>query len=275
MAGTTQSGGSEVRYGNRMEGNVVAVTGAGSGNGRASAMRLGREGGSLFISDISGERLEDTLSELAEAGIEAAGGVFDASNIADAPRFIDATLERYGRLDVLVNNAGAVKPESFPEVTEGNWDWTMDLNLKGAFFVMQEAAKTMMRERSGSIVNIASVAGTWGGPTSSPPYAAAKAGLINLTTVAAASLAPYGVRVNAIAPGIIDTAFHAPVDLEIGQKLLGLPPGEHIQTRIEKIPLGRLGLPEDIAAAVAFLASRDADHISSQTIIVAGGMMSL
>jgi len=258
-----------------MEGNVVAVTGAGSGNGRASAMRLGREGGSLFISDISGERLEDTLSELAEAGIEAAGGVFDASNIADAPRFIDATLERYGRLDVLVNNAGAVKPESFPEVTEGNWDWTMDLNLKGAFFVMQEAAKAMMRERSGSIVNIASVAGTWGGPTSSPPYAAAKAGLINLTTVAAASLAPYGVRVNAIAPGIIDTAFHAPVDLEIGQKLLGLPPGEHIQTRIEKIPLGRLGLPEDIAAAVAFLASRDADHISSQTIIVAGGMMSL
>jgi NAD(P)-dependent dehydrogenase (short-subunit alcohol dehydrogenase family) len=238
-------------------------------------MRLGREGGSLFISDISGERLEDTLSELAEAGIEAAGGVFDASNIADAPRFIDATLERYGRLDVLVNNAGAVKPESFPEVTEGNWDWTMDLNLKGAFFVMQEAAKAMMRERSGSIVNIASVAGTWGGPTSSPPYAAAKAGLINLTTVAAASLAPYGVRVNAIAPGIIDTAFHAPVDLEIGQKLLGLPPGEHIQTRIEKIPLGRLGLPEDIAAAVAFLASRDADHISSQTIIVAGGMMSL
>ena len=275
MAGTTQSGDSEIRYGNRMEGNVVAVTGAGSGNGRASAMRLGREGGSLFISDISGERLEDTLSELAEAGIEAAGGVFDASNIADAPRFIDATLERYGRLDVLVNNAGAVNPEPFPEVTEENWDWTMALNLKGAFFVMQEAAKVMMRERSGSIVNIASVAGTWGGPTSSPPYAAAKAGLINLTTVAAASLAPYGVRVNAIAPGIIDTAFHAPVDLEIGQKLLGLAPGEHIQTRIEKIPLGRLGLPEDISAAVAFLASRDADHISSQTIIVAGGMMSL
>lgn len=275
MAATTQSGDSEIRYGNRMEGNVVAVTGAGSGNGRASAMRLGREGGSLFISDISGERLEDTLSELAEAGIEAAGGVFDASNIADAPRFIDATLERYGRLNVLVNNAGAVKPEPFPEVTEENWDWTMGLNLKGAFFVMQEAAKAMMQERSGSIVNIASVAGTWGGPTSSPPYAAAKAGLINLTTVAAASLAPYGVRVNAIAPGIIDTAFHAPVDLEIGQKLLGLAPGEHIQTRIEKIPLGRLGLPEDIAAAVAFLASRDADHISSQTIIVAGGMMSL
>ena len=275
MADTTQSGDSEIRYGNRMEGNVVAVTGAGSGNGRASAMRLGREGGSLFISDISGERLEDTLSELAEAGIEAAGGVFDASNIADAPRFIDATLERYGRLDVLVNNAGAVNPEPFPEVTEENWDWTMALNLKGAFFVMQEAAKVMMRERSGSIVNIASVAGTWGGPTSSPPYAAAKAGLINLTTVAAASLAPYGVRVNAIAPGIIDTAFHAPVDLEIGQKLLGLAPGKHIQTRIEKIPLGRLGLPEDISAAVAFLASRDADHISSQTIIVAGGMMSL
>ena len=99
--------------------------------------------------------------------------------------------------------------------------------------------------------------------------------MINLTTVAAASLAEYGVRVNAIAPGIIDTAFHAPVDIEIGQKQLGLAPGEHIKTRVAQIPLGRLGLPEDVAASVAFLASRDADHISGETIIVAGAMRSL
>jgi len=275
MPDTTNTGDREIRYGNRLEGSVVAITGAGSGNGRASALRMGLEGAALFISDISSERLEDTLTELGAAGIEATGGIFDASDVADAPRFIDATLERYDRLDVFVNNAGAVKPVPFPEVTEENWDWTMDLNLKGAFFLMQEAAKPMKKQRSGSIVNIASIAGTWGGPTSSPPYAAAKAGLINLTTVAAACLAEYGVRVNAIAPGIIDTAFHAPVDIEIGQKQLGLAPGEHIKTRVAQIPLGRLGLPEDVAASVAFLASRDADHISGETIIVAGAMRSL
>ena len=275
MPDTTNSGDREIRYGNRLDGSIVAITGAGSGNGRASALRMGLEGASLFISEISGERLEDTLTELGAAGIEATGGIFDASDVADASRFIDATLERYDRLDVFVNNAGAVKPVPFPDVTEENWDWTMDLNLKGAFFLMQEAAKPMKEQRSGSIVNIASIAGTWGGPTSSPPYAAAKAGLINLTTVAAASLAEYGVRVNAIAPGIIDTAFHAPVDVEIGQKQLGLAPGEHIKTRVAQIPLGRLGLPEDVAASVAFLASRDADHISGETIIVAGAMRSL
>jgi 3-oxoacyl-[acyl-carrier protein] reductase len=275
MPDTTKSEDREIRYGNRLEGSVVAITGAGSGNGRASALRMGLEGASLFISDISSERLEDALTELGTAGIDATGGVFDASDVADAQRFIDGTVDRYDRLDVFVNNAGAVKPVPFPEVTEENWDWTMDLNLKGAFFLMQEAAKPMKDQRSGSIVNIASIAGTWGGPTSSPPYAAAKAGLINLTTVAAASLAEYGVRVNAIAPGIIDTAFHAPVDIEIGQKQLGLAPGEHIKTRVAQIPLGRLGLPEDVAASVAFLASRDADHISGETIIVAGAMRSL
>ena len=263
------------RYSNRLEGRVVAVTGGGSGNGRASALRMGNEGASLYLSDIDAELLEDALGDLRAAGIEAAGGIFDASDVADASRFVEATVSQYGRMDVFVNNAGAVRPLPFPDVTEDNWDWTMDLNLKGAFFLMQEAGKVMAGQRSGSIVNIASIAGTWGGLTSSPPYAAAKAGLINLTKVAAARLAEYGVRVNAIAPGIINTAFHAPVDLEVGQKQLGLKPGEHLQSRVAQIPLGRLGEPEDVAATVAFLASDDASHISGETIIVAGGMRSL
>ncbi|MDP6667711.1 MAG: SDR family NAD(P)-dependent oxidoreductase [Dehalococcoidia bacterium] len=272
---TNPDNGQETKHSNRLENSVVAITGAGSGNGRASALRTGREGASLYISDINPELLEDTLGDLKAEGIEAAGGIFDAANIADAPRFIDAVKDAYGRVDVLVNNAGAVRIEPFPNVSEENWDWTMDLNLKGAFFVMQEAAKPMMEQRSGNIVNIASIAGTFGGPTSSPPYAAAKAGLVNLTTVAAASLAGYGVRVNAIAPGIINTPFHAPVDLAIGQEQLGLKPGEHIHTRVGLIPLGRLGEPEDVAATVAFLASEDAGHISGETITVAGAMRSL
>ncbi len=273
MTNTDQ--GSNVRHSNRLEGSVVAITGAGSGNGRASALRAGREGASLYISDINSELLEDTIGDLKSEGIDATGGIFDAADIDDAPRFITAVKDAYGRVDVLVNNAGAVRVEPFPNVSEENWDWTMNLNLKGAFFIMQEAAKPMMEQRSGNIVNIASIAGTFGGPTSSPPYAAAKAGLVNLTTVAAASLAQYGVRVNAIAPGIINTPFHAPVDLAIGQKQLGLAPGEHINTRVGLIPLGRLGEPEDVAATVAFLASEDASHISGETITVAGAMRSL
>lgn len=157
-----------VRHSNRLEGSVVAITGAGSGNGRASALRTGREGASLYISDIDAERLEDTLADLKSEGIDAAGGIFDAANIDDAPRFIAAIKDAYGRIDVLVNNAGAVRVEPFPDVSEENWDWTMDLNLKGAFFLMQEAAKPMIEQRSGNIVNIASIAGTFGGPTSVP-----------------------------------------------------------------------------------------------------------
>ena len=272
---TNPSQSQNIRHSNRLEDRVVAITGAGSGNGRASAFRTGREGASLYISDINAELLEETLGDLKSEGINAAGGVFDAANIQDATRFVSGIRKANGPMDVLVNNAGAVKVEPFPEVSEENWDWTMNLNLKGAFFIMQEAAKPMMEQRSGNIVNIASIAGTFGGPTSSPPYAAAKAGLVNLTTVAAASLAQYGVRVNAIAPGIINTPFHAPVDLEIGQKQLGLDPGDHIHTRVDLIPLGRLGEPEDVAATVAFLASDDADHISGETITVAGAMRSL
>ena len=268
----TQSG---ITYSNRLEGCIAAITGAGRGNGLASALRMGREGASLFISDIDAGLLEDALSELNGAGIEADGQVFDAANIDDAPRFVAATVERFGRLDVFVNNAGAVRPVPFLEVTEENWDWTINLNLKGAFFLMQEAARPMIEQRSGSIVNIASIAGTFGGRTSSPPYAAAKAGLINLTTVAAATLAEFGVRVNAIAPGIINTRFHDPVDEAIGQRQLGMMPGEHLQSRASSIPLGRLGEPEDVAATAAFLAGPDADHISGETIIVAGGMKSL
>ncbi len=156
--------GQKITHSNRLEGSVVAITGAGSGNGKAAALRTGREGASLYISDINAELLEETISDLKGEGINAAGDIFDAANIDDAPRFIAAVKEAHGRIDVLVNNAGAVKVEPFPNVSEENWDWTMNLNLKGAFFLMQEAAKPMIDQQSGNIVNIASIAGTFGGP---------------------------------------------------------------------------------------------------------------
>jgi NAD(P)-dependent dehydrogenase (short-subunit alcohol dehydrogenase family) len=268
-------------------GKVAAITGGGAGNGRVTAMRLGREGAHIFISDISTSSLKDALSEMKSAGIDAAGGPFDASKAAESQRFFGAVVKRFGRMDVFVNNAGGLRAQPFLEVTEQTWDWTMDLNLKGAFFYMQEAAKVMIAQGHeqppkradtaahfrGAIINIASVAGIQGGMTLSPPYAASKAALINLTKVAAARLAQYGITVNAVAPGIVNTAFNWKLDEEIGQKQLGMKPGEHFASRWKPVPLGRVGEPEDVANAVAFLANPSSNYITGETIVVAGGLV--
>ncbi len=267
-------------------GKVAAITGGGAGNGRATAKRLGSGGARIFISDINTSSLEDALAELKSCGIDASGGVFDASKAADARRFFGAVITRYGRMDVFVNNAGALRAQPFLEVTEETWDWTMDLNLKGAFFYMQEAAKVMIAQAhspearhasspqaAGAIINIASVAGIQGGMTLSPPYAGAKAALINLTKVAAAKVAQYGITVNAVAPGIVNTAFNWSLDEEIGQKQLGMAPGKHFEGRWKPVPLGRVGEPEDVANAVAFLAHPDSNYITGETIVVAGGLV--
>jgi len=227
----------------------------------------------MFISDIDGEALEDVLTELRSKGVEAAGAVYDASVAGDARRFFGEVVTRFGRVDVFVNNAGGIRAQPFPEVSEATWDWTMDLNLKGAYFYMQEAAKLMMRQKSGTIINIASVAGIAGGMTLSPPYAAAKSALINLTKVAAAKLAGYGVTVNAVAPGIVNTAFNWRLDEEIGVKQLGMKPGEHLKSRSAPVPLGRIGEPDDVANVVAFLADPRSSYVTGETVIVAGGLV--
>jgi 3-oxoacyl-[acyl-carrier protein] reductase len=252
---------------------VAAITGGAAGNGRATAFRLGQDGARMFISDIDGEALEDVLTELRSKGVEAAGAVYDASVAGDARRFFGEVVTRFGRVDVFVNNAGGIRAQPFPEVSEATWDWTMDLNLKGAYFYMQEAAKLMMRQKSGTIINIASVAGIAGGMTLSPPYAAAKSALINLTKVAAAKLAGYGVTVNAVAPGIVNTAFNWRLDEEIGVKQLGMKPGEHLKSRSAPVPLGRIGEPDDVANVVAFLADPRSSYVTGETVIVAGGLV--
>ena len=161
----------------------------------------------------------------------------------------------------MINNAGASKPVKFPDVTEETWDWVLDLNLKGPYFIMQEAAKHMMKKKSGSIVNIASISAS-GGMTSSPSYAIAKAGVITMTVTAAAYLAEFGIRVNAISPGIVNTHFHDEVK-ETNPDVL--------DQQVKSIPLGRLAEPEDIASAIAFLVSDAADYITGEVITVGGG----
>ncbi len=257
----------------RLAGKVAAVTGAGQGIGRETVLRLARERASIFASDIREDLLEKLRDDAKAKGATIATGIFDAAKATNAPLFVQAVVERYGRLDIMVNNAGGIRTQPFPDVTEETWDWTVNLNLKGPYFYMQAAAKPMMAQKSGTIINIASVAGIAGGMTYSPPYAASKAAIINLTKVAAANLAEYGVTVNAVAPGIVETAFNWTLDDLIGVQQMGLSPGEFMERRRDSIPLGRLQQPQDIANVVAFLAGPDAAEMTGETIVVSGGLV--
>jgi len=234
---------------------------------------LAREGASIFASDIREDLLEKLEADLAAIGTTIATGIFDAAKAADAPSFVEAVVGRYSRIDIMVNNAGGIRTQPFPDVTEEIWDWTLNLNLKGPYFYMQEAAKPMIAQKSGTIINIASVAGIAGGMTYSPPYAASKAAIINLTKVAASNLAEHGVTVNAVAPGIVETAFNWTLDGLIGVQQMGLAPGEFMERRRDSIPLGRLQQPQDIANVVAFLAGPDASEMTGETVIVSGGLV--
>ena len=273
MQGQDQSSQPTPESSRRLGGKVAAITGTGQGIGRETVLRLAREGASIFASDIREDLLEQLESEVKATGATIATGIFNAAKAADAPLFIQAVVERYGRIDIMVNNAGGIRTQPFPNVTEEIWDWTINLNLKGPYFYMQEAAKPMMVRKSGTIINIASVAGIAGGMTYSPPYAASKAAIINLTKVAAANLAEHGVTVNAVAPGIVETAFNWTLDDLIGVQQMGLSPGEFMERRRDSIPLGRLQQPQDIANVVAFLAGPDASEMTGETVIVSGGLV--
>lgn len=257
----------------RLAGKIAAITGTGQGIGRETVLRLAREGASIFASDIREDLLEELENDLAATGTTIATGIFDAAKAADAPSFVQAAVKQYGRIDIMVNNAGGIRTQPFPDVTEEIWDWTLNLNLKGPYFYMQEAAKPMIVQKSGTIINIASVAGIAGGMTYSPPYAASKAAIINLTKVAAANLAEHGVTVNAVAPGIVETAFNWTLDDLIGVQQMGLAPGEFMEQRRDSIPLGRLQQPQNIANVVAFLAGPDASEMTGETVIVSGGLV--
>jgi NAD(P)-dependent dehydrogenase (short-subunit alcohol dehydrogenase family) len=253
----------------RLQDQVAMVTGAGSGNGKGIALRLAREGATLVLTDIDETTLHAVAEQVTALNRLCLAVVSDIADVAGTEAAIQQAVERFGRLDILVNNAGIIRISPFPDVTEEVWDLTMAVNARGLFFAMQAAARVMMAQRSGRIINIASVAGIEA-KTLSPPYAASKAAVIALTKAAARALAQYQVTVNAIAPGLIDTPFNWRIDDELGVQR-GLAPGELLRQRAQDIPLGRIGTPDDVAGVVAFLASSDAAYITGETIIVAGG----
>ncbi len=241
-------------------GKTALITGSARGIGKAIAERLAAGGAKIIISDIMADAAEATAEEMRSRGIEAIAIAANVANRDDAIKLVEAAVAKFSSLDIVVNNAGITRDTLMVRMSEQDWDSVIDVNLKGAFLITQAAAKIMMKQRSGRIVNISSVVGRMGnaGQTN---YAASKAGLIGLTKASAKELATRGVTVNAIAPGFIQTAMTDQMPETAREKLSGA------------IPMKRLGTPEDVAAAVAFLASEDASYVTGQVIGIDGGLL--
>jgi len=244
----------------KLSGKVAIVTGSAKGIGKAIAIRLAKEGATVVISDILEDLAEATSKEILQSGYTAIAIKADITNTAEAEHLIQKTKEQLGRVDILVNNAGITKDNLLIRMSEAEWDAVINVNLKGTFNCLKAAAKVMMKQRSGKIINISSVVGLMGnfGQTN---YAASKAGIIGLTKSAAKELAPRGINVNAVAPGFIETEMTDKLSDEVKEAFL------------KAIPLKRSGKPEDVADVVAFLAAPDSNYITGQVLQVDGGLL--
>jgi 3-oxoacyl-[acyl-carrier protein] reductase len=244
----------------------VVVTGGSRGIGRAICTALAGAGTRIFFNyfspvDPEGEAAAaaETIEAVVEAGGEATGMSVNVASADEVEGFFDKVLEAGGRIDALINNAGITKDALLVRMKETDWDAVLDINLKAAFRCTQIAARTMMKQRSGRIVNMASIVGVIGN-AGQANYVASKAGLIGLTKTTARELAPRGITVNAIAPGFIETDMTAALPVKIRD------------TMLSQIPLGRPGTPEDVAGVVSFLVSDAAAYITGQVLHVSGGM---
>ncbi|MGH9815130.1 MAG: SDR family NAD(P)-dependent oxidoreductase [Candidatus Acidiferrales bacterium] len=249
----------------RLAGKVAFVTGAGTGIGRACAELFAREGARVTLAGRRREPLESAVRAIREAGGEALAVPCDVTQAMHVEQAIAATVSRFGRLDVLVNNAGALLVASAAETSEEEWDRLMDVNLKGAFLVSREAVKQMRGDGGGAIVNIGSVLGLVAMPKRAA-YAASKGGLVLLTKAMAIDHAAEGIRVNCICPSIVDT--------ELVQGLFATQPDPEAarRARAQAIPLGRFGQPVDVAQLAVFLASDESSWITGAAIPVDGGL---
>ena len=239
---------------------VVVVTGGGQGIGRAICLKFAQANANVVILDINEETAAKVREEIKEEdGLDALVDKADVSNTTEINRVFYKIIQNCGRVDVLVNNAGITRDGLVVRMKEKDWDDVTDINLKGAFICTKIVAKAMIRQRSGRIINIASVVGATGNPGQAN-YVASKAGIIGLTKAVAKELAPRGITVNAVAPGFIETEMTASLSDKVKAAMT------------EQIPLGCAGTPEDVAAVVTFLASEDAGYITGQVIHVSGGM---
>jgi 3-oxoacyl-[acyl-carrier protein] reductase len=244
--------------------HVALVTGASLGIGAAAVVELGRQGARVAVHyNSSRDAAEAVAQRIADAGGEAKIFQADVSKADEAKGLVPQVLESFGRLDTLVNNAGSlVDRRPFLEITDDFWSKVMDVNLRSVIWVSQPAVRHMMERKSGSIINLGSIAGHNGGGPGAMPYAASKAAITAVTKGMARELIAHGIRVNAVNPGVILTPFHERFSSE-----------ERMKAMVSMIPQGRAGTPEECAGVIAFLASPAASHIVGESIEVNGGML--
>jgi 3-oxoacyl-[acyl-carrier protein] reductase len=243
-----------------MQGRTAIVTGGGSGIGRAVCLQLAARGVGLAIVDIRLEQAESVAAEVAAAGGEALACRANVSASGDVAAVVQQVISRFGRIDILVNCAGIYQVGPITAISEDDWDRVLDINLKGAFLFCKKVAPVMQAQGGGAIVNTSSISGRTKSTLAGVNYVASKAGIIGLTMCLANQLAGDGIRVNCVAPGTTDTPMTSVV--------FSAADAEHFKT---SIPLGRMGQPEEIAAAIVFLASPAASFITGETINVNGG----
>ncbi len=243
---------------------IALITGASSGIGYATAIAMAREGAHIGVNYHKNKAgAEKAVEEIRKAGGEAEAIHADVTSAAEVKAMVDAVRKRWGRIDILVNNAGdLLARRMLSDMTEDYWDKIMDLNLKSVFLCVKAVWEEMVARRSGNIINMTSIAGRSGGGPGAAAYSTAKGGMITYTKSLAKELAPYGIRVNGIAPGVIATPYHERYS-----------PPEIFQKFVATIPLGRAGTSEEIASVAVFLASPAASYIVGETIEVNGGML--
>jgi len=243
----------------RLKGLNALITGAAQGIGRAIALRMADEGAGVCIADINLENARMTAEELGKKGVKFLAIELNVADPNSVSRAFAAFIKEFGRLDILVNNAGITRDALLLKMKDEDWDAVLDVNLKGTFLCSKEAVKIMAKQRSGKIISISSIVAFTGNP-GQVNYSSSKAGIIGLTKTIAKEYASRGIRANAVAPGFIETAMTEALPEKVKEEMKG------------SIPLGHFGKPEDIASAVVFLASKEADYITGQVFHINGGM---
>jgi 3-oxoacyl-[acyl-carrier protein] reductase len=243
-----------------LSGRVALVTGAAQGIGRACALRLAKEGAAIAGADLNQEKLNEAVAEINAAGGKAAAFVLNVGDEEQVKSAVKAAIAQFGKIDILVNNAGIARDQLIMRMKRADWDAVLQVNLTSAYLCIQQVIGSMLKQRWGRIINVASVFGQMG-QAGQVNYSASKAGLIGLTMAIAREVASRNITCNAVAPGFIETALTAVLSEEFKQNAL------------KQIPLGRVGSLEDVGACVAFLASDDAAYITGHVLKVNGGML--
>jgi 3-oxoacyl-[acyl-carrier protein] reductase len=242
-----------------LKGRVAIVTGAAQGIGKAICESLAAAGADLALCDISGPGVQGAAQEMSGQGGKTLALRADVASSSEVEGMVKEVLGAWGQVDILVNNAGIARDSLVLRMKDEDWDRVLNVNLRGAFYCTREVLRPMMKQRSGRIINMASVVGAMGN-VGQANYVASKAGLIGLTKATAREVASRGITVNAVAPGFIET------------EMTGKLPEQIRQAMRQQIPLGRFGLPRDVAAVVSFLASDASSYITGQVIHINGGM---